>query len=797
MKKLICMLMVLLLVGCMSTALAEQCKYAGQGGPCDVKWWVDTTARKHCRACFYHVDDKEDMDSHVPITEWAACTLDAGGECTVCGWDYEKEPTEDDYSDIYMLEFYMVLSAELGYAPVDVTVSGSKLSIEMSDDFFEFMDAMGIPVSESMMVKTTYTLTLPQGLTYQYEGQAVTPEVKVDASEYGPGAWMMQYGLLKVGETTYKNNNAPGTATACVELTVKNGETYTLQKNFTIEGAGPYCKYGSASSPCDIHWEAENGQHASFCVNHVEDKEDMYSYVQVTDWEDCTLDANQVCTVCGANYAPKEPEDPDYNEEMLALYDKLTEKQGRAPLEVEYSKDSMTVSVSEQYLMYMLEYGIPVPANFDKATTFVFTLADGDSYDYTGEEICPEVVMNGNGVGPGAWLEQNDLIAIRDVTYEDNIQPGTGKAMIRVRVSGDGNYLLELEFAIKGEEKVNTVEIHDFYMCSPGDMRLPIYPDYSSRIGEGLTQDDFIITYESSASQVTVAADGTVYIADGVGLNTNFPLNITYTPKVAGVGVKTIFMGRLRTAEAIDQIIPEKDFYRLRLGETISPIIELNGGSTTLVASVTADGGLSVDKVSQWGLDSIRAEITAQAPGTAKLTVLAYNGTVGEIEIDVVGPPTQFKFAKEHFTCRLGEKVDLGLDTGNGPYGLAYYYNYYTRIYREGEEVPNGYLNNSTGVFNASQPGEFHIICSYGEVTGEVWVTVLPQEEPELPPIFPGDTDGDEQVTLNDAIALLDALANGGVINYDNADVNGDGQIDAKDALLILQYIAGWNVSLK
>ena len=111
--------------------------------------------------------------------------------------------------------------------------------------------------------------------------------------------------------------------------------------------------------------------------------------------------------------------------------------------------------------------------------------------------------------------------------------------------------------------------------------------------------------------------------------------------------------------------------------------------------------------------------------------------------------------------------------------------------------MPNGYLNNSTGVFNASQPGEFHIICSYGEVTGEVWVTVLPQEEPELPPIFPGDTDGDEQVTLNDAIALLDALANGGVINYDNADVNGDGQIDAKDALLILQYIAGWNVSLK
>lgn len=343
-----------------------------------------------------------------------------------------------------------------------------------------------------------------------------------------------------------------------------------------------------------------------------------------------------------------------------------------------------------------------------------------------------------------------------------------------------------------------TVEIHEFYMCSPGDVRLPIYPDYSGRIGEGLTRDDFIITYESPTPQVTVQTDGTVYIADSVGLDANFPLNITYTPKVEGVGTKTVFTGRLRTAAAIDRITPEKDFYRIRVGETISPIIELNGGSTALVASVTADSGLSVDQVSQWGADSICTVITTKAPGTSKVTILAYNGTVGGIEIEVVGPPTQFKFAKEHFTCRVWEDIDLGLDTGNGPYGLEYYADYSTWIYRDGEVMPSGCFNNRTGMFSASKPGEYHIVCAYGGVSGEVWVTVEEWDEPEEPAgRIPGDADGSGAVNLQDAIYLLEALTVGGEVYFANGDVNADSVLDLRDVLLILQYDAGWDVTLK
>jgi hypothetical protein len=251
-------------------------------------------------------------------------------------------------------------------------------------------------------------------------------------------------------------------------------------------------------------------------------------------------------------------------------------------------------------------------------------------------------------------------------------------------------------------------------MCSPGDVRLPFYPDYSHHIGEGLTKDDFIITYASSSPKVTVEADGTVHIASGVALYTNFPLEITYTPIVEGVGETTVFACRLRTTAAIKQITPEKTFYRFRNGESVSPIVELHGGDTSMIASVAADGdGLEVT-YRQWGTDSIRLHITALKPGLSKVIITAFNGTTAEIEVDVVGEPTQFQFAKEHFICYPGETVDLGLDTGNGPHGLEFYYSYSADVTQDGVSVGGRGFNSMAGTFNAGEAGEYRIVYASG-----------------------------------------------------------------------------------
>ena len=62
----------------------------------------------------------------------------------------------------------------------------------------------------------------------------------------------------------------------------------------------------------------------------------------------------------------------------------------------------------------------------------------------------------------------------------------------------------------------------------------------------------------------------------------------------------------------------------------------------------------------------------------------------------------------------------------------------------------------------------------------------------------PGDINGDDKVSLEDAIRLLQYIAGWKLDNLvDEAlDVNADGRINSKDAIRILRYLAGWDVIL-
>lgn len=239
MKKLLCALLTLLMLGSQTVALAESCKYAGQGGPCEIKWWVDTEKRQHCRACFYHVEDKEDINSHVPITEWTDCTLDEGtGKCSGCGYTYNSTGSSDaENQEKYLTEYFMAIGMEAGTAPVDASISGSTLEIGFARYFRNEMMEKGYLTSESLMVASEYTLILPGGSTYAWTGEAVTPEIRLEKTDYGSGVWLEENGMLTIGSPMYVNNTTPGTATVSVDITVKMGKTYTLSKTFTIEGA--------------------------------------------------------------------------------------------------------------------------------------------------------------------------------------------------------------------------------------------------------------------------------------------------------------------------------------------------------------------------------------------------------------------------------------------------------------------------------------------------------------------------------------------------------------------------------
>ena len=413
MKKLCCVLLTVLLVLCCASALAEQCKYAGQGSPCEPGWWVDVEKQMHARACFYHVEEKEDMNSHVLITPWENCTLDEGGECTGCGWDYDTSdnvPDEDDY-EMYWLEMYYVYTEMMGQSPVEVTESNGKLTIKMSKDFFSFLDDMGVPYTESFMVKTELTLKEVDGVW------------QVVASEYGPGSWLKKFGKLEIGAVD----------NGCAEITV-DGAKYTLGGSVGGDVGAVYCKYGSADSPCNIIWwlDKDNRVHCRACKNHVEDKEDPYSYVQVTEWTSCTLNEDDVCTGCGWDYSePEGPSEEDYDAYMTEIYYLLLEKKGVPPLDVTLDGNTLTIKINEQFQMYMLEYGIPVTETLMVGTVYTLDMnAAGDAFAVTASEY-----------GPGAWLERMGLLNISPV------KAGNGTMEATVALDGGEDYVLVFKAA--------------------------------------------------------------------------------------------------------------------------------------------------------------------------------------------------------------------------------------------------------------------------------------------------------------------------------------------------------------
>lgn len=210
------------------SALAEVCKYNNEG-PCDPIWWVNTEERKHCRACRNHVEDKE-VGNYALITDWASCTPDSTGECTVCGWDYDKSDT-DEYQNAMLTELLM-MSLMDGGKPVALTPVGSAIEVEFSDDFIEFLGANGVSPSESMSIPTEYTLSL-SGTSFEATGSEIKP-ASVKISDYGPGAFLEELGQM-TASISYKNNVNPGTATATLTITI--GEvSQSVSKTFTITG---------------------------------------------------------------------------------------------------------------------------------------------------------------------------------------------------------------------------------------------------------------------------------------------------------------------------------------------------------------------------------------------------------------------------------------------------------------------------------------------------------------------------------------------------------------------------------
>lgn len=459
----------LCLILCTGSALAEFCEYGSADSPCDIIWWVDTEAKLHCRACRNHVEIKEDINSYVTLTSWEACTPDEGGECTTCGWDYIRDNTggsggDSEWGDAgegelwEMLREVILYVTQTGASPFDISIADETMSVALSEAVFTTCDDFGMPVSESMAVPTEYSFAF-EGDTkvYPYTGKAITPAT-LESSEYGPGRFFTEYGFMEIGDVEYENNVNPGTATASAEFVFIGMEPIfqTLTADFTITGEGigggdskpTHCKYGSDDT-CELGWtiDRNNQTHTRICTTHVENKEDMYSYVVVYGPEDCTIGEDEKCTVCHQDYKKDDgtikPE--HYDAYMMEYYYAMG-----YPIRMWVEDETLFMALSAEYFAALEKQGLVIPDSMKLPTAYSFTFeGDTKTYPYTGSAITP-ATLGKNENGPADFLLRVGLLTVGESVYKDNINPGEATVSVTFTAKKNITETLTVPFTITG-----------------------------------------------------------------------------------------------------------------------------------------------------------------------------------------------------------------------------------------------------------------------------------------------------------------------------------------------------------
>ncbi len=283
-----------------------------------------------------------------------------------------------------------------------------------------------------------------------------------------------------------------------------------------------------------------------------------------------------------------------------------------------------------------------------------------------------------------------------------------------------------------------------------GETIQPDYPDLSLKIGEGLTQDDFIITYSSKGEQVKVdpttgeATALTEYRWEGEDIY------ITYTPVKEGVGKKTVFSCRATANEPLTYIKPRKTELLYGLGEWDGFTVDLNTSRVPGVEFKGYDSNVITVKMDRKDelCSFVQFWITPVGVGETTITIYGYNGVSADVHVKVMKPPTKLSFARDVFHCYEGEEIDLGIDIGGDDCAPRF------------EDIEFGYSigvgdfsfkGGVMGLFCPEDPVDYYIYAiTYNDYRAETVVKVYDKESAvSLKANMDVIRAGDENVKIN------------------------------------------------
>ncbi|MBE5809309.1 MAG: hypothetical protein E7318_00060 [Clostridiales bacterium] len=276
----------------------------------------------------------------------------------------------------------------------------------------------------------------------------------------------------------------------------------------------------------------------------------------------------------------------------------------------------------------------------------------------------------------------------------------------------------------------DVVEVRFTVYSGAGEIVQPDYPDLASQIGEGLTQDDFVITYATNqAGSVYMTVDettGQLTMSETLNYPQWMNVFITYTPKVEGVGVKTVFSCEVYAGARLTSITLGSKSLVLGMDHKCSVQVTVN--SSRVINHLELDYDDSVVDVALEGREYTTSHqfmnITPKGVGETTITVRGYNGVSAQVKVKVGLAPTELTFAQDVYYCYEGEPISLGIRLGEE--GVEYAEDF-SSVKVNGNHAGYDYFSNGSplGLFCAEKWGTYLIdVTTYNGFWKRVTVKV-------------------------------------------------------------------------
>ena len=246
------------------------------------------------------------------------------------------------------------------------------------------------------------------------------------------------------------------------------------------------CPMSNGDEDCDIHWQNNKDEHWCWCFTHAcqSTQKEVHSYDE-NGHCGCGRDIDDVDEPIVKPDSPTDSDDAALSEVELAY---LMEYGYAGETIFDYAYDneteilnvSVTSKMREMITAVCMEYGMEPSGALSKTYTVALNLSDGDSYEYTGDEIKPASV---NTTFSDMWLD-TELVVLGDVYYTDNTRPGTAKANVEVELFDGQKIVLTKLFSIT--EKAVSLELNkavDFNIEANGQVAFTFKPEVDGYYG--------------------------------------------------------------------------------------------------------------------------------------------------------------------------------------------------------------------------------------------------------------------------------------------------------------------------